>query len=71
MLSPDAPNDTPHTSYELISLIIDVQEQLKPDHMIIGHTHQLRIQLSQLRVRELYVNILILFEIYILVLNVI
>ena len=50
MISGDVSNDAPHSSYELISLIVNVQEQLRPDHMIIGQTHQLRIQLSQLRV---------------------
>ena len=50
LLTSDVTNDAPHTSYELISLIVNVQEQLRPDHMIIGQTHQLRIQLSQLRV---------------------
>ena len=32
MLSGDVTNDAPHTSYELISLIDNVQEQLRPDH---------------------------------------
>ncbi|XP_065894878.1 uncharacterized protein [Dysidea avara] len=52
LLSNDVTGDTLHTSHELISLIVNVQEELKPDHMIIGHTHQLRIQLSQLRCLE-------------------
>ena len=50
LLSNDVTGDTPHTSHELISLIVNVQEEVKSDHMIMGHTHQLRIQLSQSRV---------------------
>ena len=50
LISGDVSNDAPHSSYELISLIVNVQKQLRPDHMIIRQAHQLRIQLSQLRV---------------------